>query len=245
MKYYGHVSFDMKLTFVTETVAYDVSAICEIANELGRHEEDEMLQSSSSSIARSSSAARRKGSSACARRRSSSRLLPAHGSGSQGAHASATTWKASRASGCCAIRQQLESVTSKDFWEIIDRGRNFEFMPPEQRECMKTFFSWLAIDSAVSSKNRLRPHLRNSPRRRTTAEFDASPRREWMSPFWLVLSKQRFPRLLGVCYARERDGCRSVTFAAKVAFTIGGGCACARISASWSSSATATRGPRA
>ena len=27
MKYYGHVSFDMKLTFVTETVAYDVSTL--------------------------------------------------------------------------------------------------------------------------------------------------------------------------------------------------------------------------
>ncbi len=26
-----------------------------------------------------------------------------------------------------------ESVTSKDFWEIIDRGRNFEYMPPAQR----------------------------------------------------------------------------------------------------------------
>jgi hypothetical protein len=44
-----------------------------------------------------------------------------------------------------AIRQQLEGVTSKDFWEIIDRGRNFEYMPPEQRECMRTFFSWLSI----------------------------------------------------------------------------------------------------
>ena len=51
------------------------------------------------------------------------------------------------------IRQQLESVTSKDFWEIIDRGRNFEFMPVEQRECMKTFFSWLSIDAAVVEKS--------------------------------------------------------------------------------------------
>jgi hypothetical protein len=45
-----------------------------------------------------------------------------------------------------AIRQQLEGVSSKDFWEIIDRGRNFEFMPPEQRRCMKTFFGWLSIE---------------------------------------------------------------------------------------------------
>ncbi len=43
MNYYGHVSFDMKLTFVTETVAYDVSALCQYANEQGAPEEEEML----------------------------------------------------------------------------------------------------------------------------------------------------------------------------------------------------------
>ena len=42
--YYGHVSFDMKLTFVTETVAYDVSTLCQVANELRLPEEDEMLR---------------------------------------------------------------------------------------------------------------------------------------------------------------------------------------------------------
>ncbi len=44
MNYYGHVSFDMKLTFVTETIAYDVSALCQYANELGSPVEDAMLQ---------------------------------------------------------------------------------------------------------------------------------------------------------------------------------------------------------
>ena len=43
MNYYGHVSFDMKLTFVTETVAYDLSALCQYANEQGAPEEEEML----------------------------------------------------------------------------------------------------------------------------------------------------------------------------------------------------------
>jgi hypothetical protein len=44
-----------------------------------------------------------------------------------------------------SIRQALEAVTSKDFWEIIDRGRNFEYMPPPQRACLTTFFGWLKI----------------------------------------------------------------------------------------------------
>ena len=39
-----------------------------------------------------------------------------------------------------AIRDELARVESKDFWEIIDRGRNFEFMPAAQREAMLRFF---------------------------------------------------------------------------------------------------------
>jgi hypothetical protein len=39
-----------------------------------------------------------------------------------------------------AIRDELARVESKDFWEIIDRGRNFEFMPDAQRKAMLSFF---------------------------------------------------------------------------------------------------------
>ena len=41
-----------------------------------------------------------------------------------------------------SIREALERVTSKDFWEIIDRGRNFEYMPKSQKKAMKKFFAW-------------------------------------------------------------------------------------------------------
>ena len=42
-----------------------------------------------------------------------------------------------------AIRDELERIDSKDFWEIIDRGRNFEYMTPEQKVRMREFFSFL------------------------------------------------------------------------------------------------------
>jgi hypothetical protein len=43
-----------------------------------------------------------------------------------------------------SIREQLERVESKEFWEIIDRGRNFEYMPPRQKDQMSRFFALLA-----------------------------------------------------------------------------------------------------
>ena len=41
------------------------------------------------------------------------------------------------------IRDQLAKVESKEFWEVIDRGRNFDYMPPKQKEQMDRFFGML------------------------------------------------------------------------------------------------------
>ena len=41
------------------------------------------------------------------------------------------------------IREQLAKIESKEFWEIIDRGRNFEYMPPRQKDQMERFFGML------------------------------------------------------------------------------------------------------
>ena len=40
------------------------------------------------------------------------------------------------------IRGELESVTSAEFWEVSDRGINFEYLEPERRAQISTFFSW-------------------------------------------------------------------------------------------------------
>ena len=59
-----------------------------------------------------------------------------------------------------AIRSALETVVSKDFWEIIDRGRNFEFMPEGQRACLQTFFDWLGVEQgSVSPTDGVAPEL--------------------------------------------------------------------------------------
>jgi hypothetical protein len=47
-----------------------------------------------------------------------------------------------------SIRDQLARVESKKYWEIIDRGRNFDYMPPRQKEQMDRFFAMLDHDAA-------------------------------------------------------------------------------------------------
>jgi hypothetical protein len=145
MFYYGHVSFDLKLTFVTETVAYDVSTLCQIANELKVPEEDEMLRQfleldrplrvSSQETA------------LLGVRKAQVKLAAYYLS--QGEEAKARLicrdMADEPAERLISIRRALESVTSKDFWEITDRGRNFEYMPPGQRSRLAEFFGWLNV----------------------------------------------------------------------------------------------------
>jgi hypothetical protein len=153
MTYYGHVSFDMKLVFVTETVAYDISSLLQSAHEFGFSEEDGMLghfldldrplrtQSQESAL--------------LGVRKAQVKLAAyylAKGVEDK-ARRIADDMRSEPPLRLSQIRSSLEGVTSKDFWEIIDRGRNFEYMPPEQREKMNVFFGWLGVQAAQRGSN--------------------------------------------------------------------------------------------
>jgi hypothetical protein len=145
MHYYGHVSFDMNLTFVTETVAYDISALCQRAHELKAPEEEAML----AQFLRLDQPLQVKSQEGglLGVRKAQVKLAAYYLQVGEEARARlvADDMKAEPLERLAAIREALERVESKDFWEIIDRGRNFEFMPPQQRGQMKTFFSWLKV----------------------------------------------------------------------------------------------------
>ena len=145
MTYYGHVSFDMKLTFVTETVAYDVSTLCQAACEQGSPEEDEMLSQFLELDRPLRTSAQE---SALLGVRKAQVKLAAYylmKGLEDKARLISRDMEHEPPARLLSIRQALENVTSKDFWEIIDRGRNFEYMPPSQRASLATFFGWLKL----------------------------------------------------------------------------------------------------
>lgn len=143
MKYYGNVSFDMKLAFVTETVAYDVGAICALAHELSAEGEDRILRLFLDLDRPAEERGQEQGLKGV--RKAQVKLAAYY----------LAVGDEPRARRICedmahepperlkAIRHELERVETKDFWEIIDRGRNFEFMPPDQKLAMQRFFTWL------------------------------------------------------------------------------------------------------
>jgi hypothetical protein len=147
LAYYGRMSFGMELPFVTETIAYDFSSLCQVASECHASCEVALLE----------------------RFLQLDRPLRTHGEepallGIRKAQVKLaafylSTGQATKARLICedmrhepverlvAIRSALEGVTTKDFWEIIDRGRNFEYMPEQQRSTLAQFFAWLGISS--------------------------------------------------------------------------------------------------
>ena len=36
----------------------------------------------------------------------------------------------------------VEVLTTAEYWEVSDRGINFDYLPDEQREQLPVFFSW-------------------------------------------------------------------------------------------------------
>jgi hypothetical protein len=145
MSYYGHVSFDLNLTFVTETVAYDVSSLCQYAHELGSAEEREMLEHFLQ-LDRPLRVRSQEGALLGVRKAQVKLAAYYLDQGErEKARLISRDMESEPADRLIAIRHALERVTSKEFWEITDRGRNFEYMPPTQRAKLAEFFDWLGI----------------------------------------------------------------------------------------------------
>jgi hypothetical protein len=151
MKYYGLVGFDMNLNFVTETVAFDLAAIAEMATDRGSPVEGQMLKEFLELDRPTFARGREK---ALVGVRKAQVKLAAYylrAGLEDRARAIAHDMRDEPADRLNSIRAQLESVENKDFWEIIDRGRNMEYMPPEQRVYLETFFALLEADARPPS----------------------------------------------------------------------------------------------
>jgi predicted membrane protein DUF2254 len=172
MKYYGHVSLDLKLSFVAETVAYDVCSLCMLAHELGCSREPDLLRTFLDLDRDSSERGQEQGLKGV--RKAQIKLAAYYltaGEFERAEHIRRDMEHESRER-LLAIRSELERVTSKDFWEIIDRGRNLEYLPPNQRDAMRRFFESLGVPGSTRP-TAVPPPM--SPRMPSTPDRTAGP----------------------------------------------------------------------
>lgn len=143
LKYYAHLSYQKKLGFVTETVAYDVGALCEVAHEIDSPAEGELLEmlllvdpsTSEGEVQEASLRGVRK-----------AQLKLATYYLSKGARTLARRvfddMRNEKVERMRSIRDELLAIESKDFWEVSDRGGNFDYLEPARKEMLRTFFGW-------------------------------------------------------------------------------------------------------
>ena len=141
-KYYGQVSFSAKLPFILETVAYDLCALNEMAFDVKSPATDALLKlflevdkESESDIQEASLRGVRKAQVKLA----AYYLVHGDESAAREIYRDMANEQAARLT---SIRDELMAVDSPHFWEITDRGTNFDWMPPECRSRVLEFFSW-------------------------------------------------------------------------------------------------------
>jgi hypothetical protein len=143
MIYYGRTSYDMQLGFVTETVAYDVSALCEFAHAQGRDLDAKMLDMFLDLDQPLRMKKQETGLQGIRKAQIKLACYYLASGAAERAKKIAADMTGEDRERLKSIREQLTKVESKEFWEIIDRGRNFEYMPPKQKDQMGTFFAML------------------------------------------------------------------------------------------------------
>jgi hypothetical protein len=141
-KYYAQLARRMGLGFITETAAYDLSDLCARASDTGAPCHDRLLATfldidkepetpADERALRGVRKAQVKLATHYLTRGMEARARAIH---SDMAHESPDRLR--------SIRDELLSITAKDFWEVVDRGTNFDYLDDARKERLREFFGW-------------------------------------------------------------------------------------------------------
>jgi hypothetical protein len=142
LRYYGQIAHGKDLGFVTETVAYDLATLCEKAFVAHGPSHDTVLKhlleldrpadtSAQENILRGVRKAQAK--------LATFYLISGAQDHARRIYQDMAGEKPER---LVSIRDELLSIEAKDFWEVIDRGTNFDYLDEARKAQLKVFFSW-------------------------------------------------------------------------------------------------------
>jgi hypothetical protein len=141
-KYYAQLARGMGLGFVTETVAYDLCGLCETASDLGAPCHDRLLAVFLDIDKEPETTADEK---ALRGVRKAQAKLATHYL-VRGAEARARAifhdMALESTDRLRSIRDEMLAITSKDFWEVVDRGANFDYLDDARKQKLREFFGW-------------------------------------------------------------------------------------------------------
>ncbi len=142
MRYYSGIAFARGMVFITEVTAHDVGSLCVKAFHVGSTHHKDLLET----FLRVDDSAEGGGSETTLRgvRRAQVKLACTyllHGAESlaKRIHSDMKNEPAERLRG---IWQELAALRTREFWEVNDRGSNFDYLSDEQKAQLPVFFAW-------------------------------------------------------------------------------------------------------
>ena len=140
-KYYAQLAHGQGLGFVTETAAYDLCTLCELASALAAPSHGRLLAIFLEIDKEAETTAEEKALRGV--RKAQAKLATFYLQRGEAAHARAIYEDMAQESPerLRSIRDELLAITSKHFWEIIDRGTNFDYIDDARKEKLREFFA--------------------------------------------------------------------------------------------------------
>jgi hypothetical protein len=141
-KYYGQLAFNVDLGFILETSAYDLCTLNEIAFNLGAPERAELLKIFLQ-VDKEGDGGTREASLKGVRKaqvKLATWYLLHHDEAS--AREVFRDMRYESPARLASIRDEILSVVSPEFWEVTDRGTNFDFIPAARKRRLVEFFGW-------------------------------------------------------------------------------------------------------
>jgi hypothetical protein len=150
LRYYARTALHLHIGFITETIAYDLATLCELAAGQQSEAHDAMLGCLLSLDDEGEPEAHEV--TLRGVRKAQVKLATAYLElgNKQAARRIFLDMKDERPERLRSIYDELLAVHSKDFWEIVDRGSNFDYLEPSRKDQLEVFFSWFWHKSAQS-----------------------------------------------------------------------------------------------
>jgi hypothetical protein len=139
-KYYARLAHGNGMGFVTETAAYDLCALCEMASARHAAAHDRLLAIFLEIDDRVEERALR------GVRKAQAKLASFYLASGETARAQTIyeDMKNETPERLRSIRDEMLAITSKDFWEVVDRGTNFDYVSDARKEKLRQFFAKFA-----------------------------------------------------------------------------------------------------
>jgi hypothetical protein len=141
-KYYAQTAHALGLAFLTETVAFDLCEVNELAYDLSSPARDDLLRIFLE--VDKEAEAEQQESSLRGVRKAQVKLATYYLQRGETALARKIyrDMRDERPDRLRSIRAEMLAITSSEFWEINDRGGVFEYIDPERRQYIQRFFEW-------------------------------------------------------------------------------------------------------